>query len=103
MDIELLWFEDCPNYREALALVSELLLELDIPATIRLVEVPDEATGTRVRFPGSPTIRVNGRDVDPSFEGCHDCTPRCRIYATSRGLRGLPERAWVRDALLAAS
>lgn len=102
MEIELLWFEECPNYRDALSMVTELAVELDIPATVRLIEVPDAETGNLLCFPGSPTIRINGRDVDPSFDGCADCMPRCRLYATSKGLRGLPERAWVRDALLAA-
>jgi hypothetical protein len=51
------------------------------------------------RFPGSPTIRIDGRDVDPSYADPGDYTPRCRIYWTADGLRGLPERGWVEEAL----
>ena len=102
--VELLWFRDCPNHQAAEALVRDVLDELDVAASIQRVEVPDEATGVRVRFPGSPTIRVNGLDVEPGFDpaACTECTPRCRLYATADGLRGLPERDWIRQALEAA-
>lgn len=56
-----------------------------------------------MRFPGSPTIRINGVDVEPLWEACADCTPRCRLYLTADGLRGLPEHRWIADALTAAA
>jgi hypothetical protein len=100
--IEILWFEDCPNHQAAERLIRERLAELGLNADIVRIEVPDEATGDAVCFPGSPTIRVNGRDVEPGWEPCDDCTPRCRLYATSEGLRGIPEAAWIDAALIAA-
>ena len=99
MRIELLWFEGCPNHEVARALLRELLDERGLELPIEDLEVPDEATGDRVRFPGSPTIRIDGRDVEPGVEDCADCTPRCRIYHTPRGLRGVPEREWIEAAL----
>ena len=62
---------------------------------------PDEAA--RLRFPGSPTVRVNARDVDPAYLDPGDYTPRCRLYWTAEGLRGVPERAWIEAALRAAT
>jgi hypothetical protein len=59
-------------------------------------------TAASVRFPGSPTIRVNGRDVDPGYVDPGNYTPRCRLYRTAAGLRGLPERTWIADALTLA-
>jgi hypothetical protein len=97
--VELLWFEGCPNHGSAQAMVEEVAAQLGVAINIERVEVPDEATGNRVRFPGSPTIRVDGRDIEPGFGGCDECTPRCRVYATSSGLRGVPERAWIVAAL----
>ena len=61
---------------------------------------PDEAA--RLRFPGSPTVRVDGRDVDPAYLDPGDYTPRCGLYWTAQGLRGVPERAWIESALRAA-
>lgn len=69
----------------------------------RHIDATDAAVAERVRFPGSPTIRVNGRDVAPGFVDPGEYAPRCRIYWTSEGARGLPERAWLEAALDAAA
>ena len=102
MNIELLWFKGCPNHIPAEALVLDVARKLGVTANIRRIEVPDEATGKRVCFPGSPTLRVNGVDVEPGWECCEECTPRCRIYVTPDGFSGLPPRQWVVDALVNA-
>lgn len=102
MKIELLWFEDCPNHEAAERMLSEVLGEYGVREAIERVEVPDEETGNRVTFPGSPTIRINGVDVEPGWEECEDCTPRCRLYFTSSGMRGVPERGWIESAVAVA-
>ena len=99
MKIDLLWFEDCPNHEAAEQILSEVLAEFGVTDPIERIEVPDEATGNLVIFPGSPTIRIDGKDVEPGWEPCDDCTPRCRLYLTSEGLRGVPETEWVRAAV----
>ena len=68
---------------------------------VEVIDASDPGVAGAVRFPGSPTIRVNGRDVDPRFTDPRDYTPRCRLYWTDAGLRGLPERRWIEDALRA--
>ncbi len=103
MKIELLWFEDCPCHRAAEALVQGVLDELGIEVPIERIEVPDDYTGDSVRLPGSPTVRVDGVDIQPGFEACPECTPRCRLYATETGLGCLPSKEWVTDAIQAAS
>ncbi|TAK76235.1 MAG: hypothetical protein EPO16_07560 [Dehalococcoidia bacterium] len=100
--IELLWFQDCPNHEAAEALLRERMAALGVDVPIVRTEVPDEATGIQVCFPGSPTIRVDGDDVEPGWTPCTECTPRCRLYMTASGLRGLPEAAWIDAALLAS-
>jgi hypothetical protein len=102
MKIDLLWFEDCPNHGAAERMLSEVLAEFGVSDPIVRTEVPDEATGNLLTFPGSPTIRIDGVDVEPGWEPCEDCTPRCRLYMTSEGLRGLPEVQWVRSAVASA-
>jgi hypothetical protein len=64
--------------------------------------LPTPGSRSATGFLGSPTIRVDGRDVDPSYRDPADYTPRCRVYWTAAGLRGLPERAWVESALQAS-
>jgi hypothetical protein len=103
MKVELLWFQDCPNHDIAERMLADVLNEFGVTDPIERIEVPDVETGNRVVFPGSPTIRIDGLDVEPGWEPCEDCTPRCRLYLTSEGLRGVPEREWVRQAVLEAA
>ncbi len=102
MRVELLWFEGCPNHEAAETILRDVLAEQGVSAEITRIDVEDEETGKQVCFPGSPTIRIDGRDIEPGWEPCEDCGPRCRLYMTSAGLRGVPERQWIVDALRAA-
>ena len=53
----------------------------------------------REHFLGSPTVRVDGRDVEPGAEQRQDFGMKCRLYATPDGLRGTPPDQWALDAL----
>lgn len=99
-DVELLWFSDCANHPAARRMLQDVIDELAAGTAIRETDATDPAIAERIHFPGSPTIRVDGRDVDPTFVDPGDYTPRCRLYRTEAGLRGLPERGWIEDALL---
>ena len=103
MQVQLLWFEGCPNHVAAEAQLREVLAERGLEVPIERIEVPDEATGDAVSFPGSPTVRIDGVDIEPGWELCEDCTPRCRVYATPEGLRGAPPREWMERAVALAS
>jgi len=100
--IELLWFEDCPNHAAARQLLTELVPIHAPGAVVRIIDATDPAVAASHRFPGSPTIRVDGVDIDPGFVDPGDYTPRCRLYRTSVGLRGSPEPAWIEAALRSA-
>jgi ankyrin repeat protein len=52
------------------------------------------------RFLGSPTLRVNGRDVDPAAPSRDTYGLQCRIYQTPDGLSGTPADQWIVDALI---
>jgi hypothetical protein len=97
--IEFLWFDDCPNHAEALRILREVMTEGGIQQTLALVNLTDPGLAKKYRFPGSPTIRVDGRDIEPGFTDTGDYTPRCRLYPTSAGLVGVPERSWIEAAL----
>jgi hypothetical protein len=98
-EVELLWFRDCANHPAARALLEEVIAEVAPGTPISDVDATEPAVAERLRFPGSPTIRVDGVDVDPNYVDPGDYTPRCRLYRTSAGLRGLPERQWIEAAL----
>ncbi len=99
MKIELLSFEDSPNHDAAVDLLSSVLAEHLVSEPIDYVDVPDAETGERVRFPGSPTIRINGNDIDPNYEDSGDYALQCRVYATPDGYSGVPDRAWIESAI----
>lgn len=97
--IEMLWFADCPNHPAARELLKEVVAELSPGSDIREIDATDPAVAERLRFPGSPTIRIDGHDVQPGFEDPGDYTPRCRLYWTDRGLARIPPRSWIEAAL----
>ena len=100
--VQLLWFQDCANHPAARALLEVAVAEIAPGTPIDDIDATDPAVALLHRFPGSPTIRIDGGDVDPAFRDPGDYTPRCRLYWTSDGLRGLPERSWIDAALRTA-
>jgi hypothetical protein len=97
--VEILYFDGCPNYEPARALVERLAMQLRIEPEIRLVEVADADAAVELRFLGSPTVRVNGVDVEPGAEERRDFALSCRIYRSECGVAERPEERWVREAL----
>jgi hypothetical protein len=79
MRIELLYWEGCPSYPEAKAMLEDVLSRRGIDAPIKMREVRTDDEATTLRFPGSPTIRVDGRDVDPRGADGRPAL-NCRIY-----------------------
>ena len=98
MDVRLLYFDDCPNWRLAETRLNEALVGLGDEAptvTLELVTTPEEAE--RAGFRGSPTILVNGRDP---FAGPGDPVAlSCRMYRGPAGLEYAPTVEQLRDAL----
>jgi hypothetical protein len=98
--VEILYFDGCPNHEGALALVEKVAGEIGIEAEIRLVDVPDQESASRLRFLGSPTVRVGGRDVEPGVDERTDYALPCRVFRTEQGYAGQPDEQWIREALL---
>jgi hypothetical protein len=94
----------CPspaaNHIGAIELVERVSGGLGLDPEIRVLEVPDQEAAQRLRFLGSPTIRVGGRDVDPHAEERSDYALSCRLFRTEAGIAGQPDERWVWDALL---
>jgi len=98
--VEILYFDGCPNHHPAIALVERISRELGIEPNVQLIHVHDQRDAQRLRFLGSPTIRIGGVDVDPQTEERNDYALSCRIFRTDSGFSGQPDEQWVRDALL---
>jgi hypothetical protein len=85
----------------ALVVVERVVDEIGIPVEIEVVEVESDSDAEEYRVLGSPTVLVDGRDVDPEPIPV-DYTADDRIYRTERGPSGWPEPEWIRDAVLRA-
>jgi len=99
MKIEILYLEGCPNHRRAVERVKEALQEEGLTAEVVEVNVPDEAIARSLAFLGSPTIRVNGLDVEPSARASKEFGMMCRTYTEDGTREGLPSRQLIRTAL----
>jgi hypothetical protein len=99
--IEILYSDGCPNHVAAAGLVREVLADRDVDLREVRVEGPEDAE--RLRFLGSPTVRVGGRDVEPGADERSDYVLACRVYRTAEGVSGIPDRRWVATALDAAA
>jgi hypothetical protein len=99
MTIELLYFDGCPNHEALLPRLREIVADADVPDTVDLRRVDDDHAAQRARFLGSPTVRVDGNDVEPGAERRTDFGMKCRLYRTDSGLSGQPSEQWIRAAL----
>jgi hypothetical protein len=100
--IEILAREDCPNRGMAITVVERVVDETGVPAEIEVVEIDSDEDAEELRVLGSPTVLVDGRDVDPQPSSLAAFSADDRIYRTDRGPCGWPEPEWIRDALLRA-
>ena len=80
MKIEILYFDGCPNHQPAIELVRQMLREVCGSVEVVEVNVPDAATAEAARFIGSPTIRVDGLDVEPAARTAREYALTCRTY-----------------------
>ncbi len=94
MKIEVLYFPGCPNYLPAVERIEKVLASESLRVEVRSIAVSSDAETREWMFPGSPTIRVDGEDVEPD----QTVTPalKCRLYA---GLSGVPSEEMLRLAL----
>jgi len=96
--IEILYFDGCPNHEQLVEHLPSLLQADGITANIELRRITDEETAVAERFLGSPTIRVNGRDVEPDAAEREDYGMKCRMYRTETGLTGTPSDELILNA-----
>ena len=94
MKVEVLYFDGCPNHRPALERVQSILREEGISDVVSEIEVGNQETAKDLGFPGSPTIRVNGLDIEPDSRCLAAGALACRRYPG-----GLPSEETIRAAV----
>jgi hypothetical protein len=99
-DIQLLWWRGCPSWERVLTMLREEMKAHGLgEERLEVIEIEDEAAAEGLGFPGSPTILVDGNDIQPP-------DPRqvigltCRVYRHRDGrVSPLPDPDDLRDAL----
>lgn len=99
MDIEILYFEGCPHVRETVDLVRETVGEMDVDAEIETVEIESDREARELDFRGSPSVRVDGRDIQPDVEDRTTVGRGCRVYDGPEGSSGVPPAEMIEEAL----
>ena len=102
MKIELLYFDGCPNWQAILKELQEFLSAKGLEDRIELIQVTSSHEAERLEFPGSPTIRIDGEDVELEAPSS-GFSLACRVYAVEGKLVGKPPREWIDAALDAAA
>ena len=95
MRLEILYFQGCPHYEPTLERVRDVLRAKGLDVDIHEVEVRNESEAQSLRFLGSPTIRIDGVDIEPSAEERTEFSLSCRMYEGS----GIPPCEMVARAL----
>lgn len=99
MKIEFRYWEGCPSHPEARKLLEGVLEERGIDAEIEVREVRSQTEAEELGFPGSPTILIDGRDVDPVGARARPAL-NCRIYYLPDGrVSPIPSRHQLEEAL----
>jgi len=95
MVIEVFYVPGCPNHQPAIDSLKDVLRSATIEAPIQEIAVMDEAMASRLKFPGSPTIRIDGSDVESNHRESYGLA--CRLYSNGAGIpsREVLERAVV--------
>jgi hypothetical protein len=102
MRVSFLYYEECPSHDLALERLREVMAEEGISREVEVIKVETEDQARELRFVGSPTIRVDGQDIDPPIDSRYILT--CRAYRLEDGrISPLPSKDMIRHALRSVS
>ena len=99
--INIYYLAGCPSRLATAKRIKEVLTELHLAGEIR--EIPISITWAPfLYFDGSPTVHINGRDIEPSARTSKRVSFSYRTYRNGQQIERLPSKTMIRDALLEA-
>lgn len=99
MRVQLLYFDGCPNAAKALEELNAVLAGEGFQVAVERIKVRNSSHARRLRFLGSPSIRVDGRDVEPEARSRTDYGFMCRTYPSTEGVASGPSREQIARAM----
>jgi hypothetical protein len=97
--VEVLYLDGCPNADVAVEHARKAVATVENGAEVRLVRVEGDEDAVRHQFLGSPTVRVDGLDVDTAARSRTDFGMQCRVYWVDGKIVGAPPMTWIERAL----
>jgi hypothetical protein len=99
MKVEVFYFSGCPNHLPAVGRVREVLETEGVAAEMAEVEVRDVASAERLGFLGSPSVRINGLDIERTARSSRAVGLMCRTYIHQGRQAGVPPVEWIQAAV----
>lgn len=101
MTVDLLYLAGCPHHEATVELLQRVLEAEGMPAELRQILIRNHEDADVYGFPGSPTVRVNGQDIENMAS--HQLVGfACRTYVVEGKTQGVPPRSLVESAIRAA-
>lgn len=97
MQIDLLYFDDCPSWQGGLENLKAALEAEGLEADVRPVKVASDEDANRLKFLGSPSFCIDGEDWWPEEREQYSLS--CRVYHTPQGMKGTPTVDMLREKL----
>jgi len=98
MRVELLYYPECPSHERALERLQEALQAEGVDTPVEVIRIDTQAEAEAHRFVGSPTIRINGVEIDPQPQLPYRLTCRTFVHEDGR-LSPLPSLTMLRRAI----
>ena len=98
MKVEFLYFKSCPSHKQALENLKAALRETQTNADLVLINVDSERKAQKVGFLGSPSIRINGKDLEGRNESPNFS---CRLYYINGKPSLAPSKEFIMERLAA--
>ncbi len=99
MKIELFYFDGCTAYQTALKYLRELIQEKNLDVAVKMIKIEGDQQARASRFLGSPSIRINGVDIEPGAEKIKDFSMRCRLYLEDGETSEWPSKKMIARAI----
>ena len=99
MTIEILYFAGCPHHEPTVQLIREVLEREGETAIVDQRAITDAAMALRARFLGSPTVRIDGLDVEVEARRAVSFGLSCRTYLNAGTRSGVPPKEWIEAAV----
>lgn len=99
VNVEILYFDNCPTHEAAHQLVKEVCKQEGVKPKVTTINIIDEEQAKKHAFIGSPTIRIEGKDVEKASRGASYFGRKCRVYMNNGQPSGLPSKEMIRDTI----